>query len=196
MIEFFIAGLLLGISAGISPGPLMAVLISETIKGNFKNGFIISIVPVLTDIPLIIVLVFFLKNVQNHEFIIKTLYFLGFIVLTYYGLKDILASKVDININSYTVASLKRGLLTNILNPHPYIFWGLVGVPFIIEENIFNMISFIAGFFIGIVGSKISIALIVEKSKKFLQSRYYIYMIKLSGLILVLFGVVLFSKIF
>ncbi len=194
--DFFVIGLLLGISAGVSPGPLMAVLISETLKGNIKNGVIISIVPVLTDIPLIIILLIFLHKIEYQEMIIKVLSFCGFIVLFYYGIKDIFTSKVNLDINKSSIGSLKKGLLTNILNPHPYIFWGLIGVPFMVGGTIFQMIGFVSGFFAGIVGSKIAIALVTEKSKKFINSRYYIYLIRGSGIVLIIFGMILFLRAF
>ncbi|NPA51800.1 MAG: LysE family transporter [Aquificae bacterium] len=196
MLEFFFIGFLLGISSGISPGPLMAVLIQETIKGNIKNGIVVSIIPIITDIPLILILVFLIKQVEQIEIITKVLSFLGFIVLLYYGIKDLLTTKVDLEIDQKTTDSLKKGFITNIFNPHPYIFWGLIGVPFIVEEDILNMVSFVIGFFTGIVCSKISIALAVEKSKMFIHSKYYIYLVRVSGFVLIIFGLILFSRIF
>ena len=194
--DYFLTGLILGITAGISPGPLMAVLISETLKGNIKNGLVISVIPVITDIPLIIFLVVFLKQLQYIDILTRVLSFAGFIVLLYYGIKDLLTDKVDINLNVSKTSSFKKGLITNLLNPHPYIFWGLVGVPFMINGNIIQMVLFVVSFFTGIVGSKIIIALLTEKSKKFIQSRYYLYLIKFSGFVLIIFGLILFYRAF
>ncbi len=196
VMEYFVTGFILGITAGISPGPLMAVLISETLKGNIKNGLVISIIPVITDIPLIVLLVVFFKQLQYSEIIIKVLSFSGFIVLLYYGIKDLFTEKVEIDLNVSKVSSFKKGLITNLLNPHPYIFWGLVGVPFMISGNTVQMVLFVLSFFTGIVGSKILIAVLTERSKRFIQSRYYLYLIKLSGLVLIVFGLILFFRAF
>ncbi len=194
--EYLITGLILGISAGISPGPLMAVLISETLKGNMKNGLLVSIVPVITDIPLIVVLIYFLRDLENIESVIRVLSFLGFIVLVYYGIKDLTIDKVEFKLNTSKSSSLKRGIVTNLLNPHPYIFWSLIGVPFMINGTVFQIVTFVVSFFTGIVGSKILIALITEKSKRFVESKYYLYIIKVSGAVLITFGLLLFYKAF
>ena len=194
--EYFVTGLILGITAGISPGPLMAVLISETLKGNIKNGLIISIIPVITDIPLIIFLVIFLKQMQYIDLLTRILSFAGFVVLLYYGIKDLLTDKIEINLDVSKISSFRKGFITNLLNPHPYIFWGLVGVPFMINGTIMQMVLFVVLFFTGIVGSKVTIAILTEKSKKFIHSRYYLYLIKLSGLVLIVFGLILFFRAF
>ena len=194
--EYFVTGLILGVTAGISPGPLMAVLISETLKGNIKNGLIISIIPVITDIPLIIFLVIFLKQMQYIDLLTRILSFAGFVVLLYYGIKDLLTDKIEINLDVSKISSFRKGFITNLLNPHPYIFWGLVGVPFMINGNIIQMVLFVVSFFTGIVGSKIIIALLTERSKKFVQSRYYLYLIKFSGFVLIIFGLILFYRAF
>lgn len=194
--EYFVTGLILGVTAGISPGPLMAVLISETLKGNIKNGLIISIIPVITDIPLIIFLVIFLKQMQYIDLLTRILSFAGFVVLLYYGIKDLLTDKIEINLDVSKISSFRKGLITNLLNPHPYIFWGLVGVPFMINGTIMQMVLFVVSFFTGIVGSKVTIAILTEKSKKFIHSRYYLYLIKLSGLVLIVFGLILFFRAF
>lgn len=194
--EYFVTGLILGVTAGISPGPLMAVLISETLKGNIKNGLIISIIPVITDIPLIIFLVIFLKQMQYIDLLTRILSFAGFVVLLYYGIKDLLTDKIEINLDVSKISSFRKGFITNLLNPHPYIFWGLVGVPFMINGTIMQMVLFVVLFFTGIVGSKVTIAILTEKSKKFIHSRYYLYLIKLSGLVLIVFGLILFFRAF
>ncbi len=194
LINYILTGLILGITAGISPGPLMAVLISETIKGNIKNGLMVAVIPVITDIPLIILTVFILRKFKDINIILDILYIIGGLTLIYFGIKDLLTNKVNINYNLSKFSSLKKGIITNILNPHPYIFWVFIGVPFIINGNLLQIIGFVASFFTGIVGSKIVIALSVEKSKHFIQSNYYLYLIKLSGIILIIFGILLLLK--
>jgi threonine/homoserine/homoserine lactone efflux protein len=37
MIEFLSAGMLLGLAAGFAPGPLLVLVISETLKHNIKR---------------------------------------------------------------------------------------------------------------------------------------------------------------
>jgi threonine/homoserine/homoserine lactone efflux protein len=195
IINYILTGLILGITAGISPGPLMAVLVSETVKGNIKNGIVISIIPVITDIPLILLTVFILKNFENLNFLFNILYLIGGATLIYFGIKDLFIKKVSLVYQPEKFSSLKKGITTNLVNPHPYIFWIFIGVPFMIQGNIYQMLGFVLSFFTGIVGSKISIALSVDKGKKFIESEKYIYIIRISGFILIIFGLMLFLKI-
>ncbi len=186
-IGYLITGLILGLTAGISPGPLMAVLISEILKGNLKNGLIISTIPVITDIPLILITIFILKKFENIEPIISLLYFIGGIILIYFGYKDISTNKIEIS-DSSEISSFKKGIITNLSNPHPYIFWIFIGVPFMMKGGIVEITAFISGFFTGIVSVKVGIALMVEKGKSIVDSKFYLYLIKISGLILIIFG--------
>ena len=195
IINYILTGLILGITAGISPGPLMAVLISETVKGNIKNGITVSIIPVITDIPLILLTIFILRKFENFHILFNILYLIGGLTLIYFGIKDLFIKKISLNYELSKFSSLKKGIITNLLNPHPYIFWIFIGVPFIIEGNVYQMVAFIFSFFTGIVGSKILIALTVEKSKSFIESEKYIYIVKISGIILIFFGLILFTKI-
>ncbi len=49
MLDYLITGITFGFVAGISPGPLLALVISETIKHNHKEGIKIALSPLLTD---------------------------------------------------------------------------------------------------------------------------------------------------
>ena len=42
MIDIVIAGILLGIYAGLSPGPMLFLVVSQTIKHDFKEGLKIA----------------------------------------------------------------------------------------------------------------------------------------------------------
>jgi len=49
-------------------------------------------------------------------------------------------------------------------------------------------VSFILGFYVFLVGSKIFIAAVVEKSRSFLKSNIYVYAIKFLGILLLIFS--------
>jgi threonine/homoserine/homoserine lactone efflux protein len=89
--------------------------------------------------------------------------------------------------------SLQKGIITNFLSPHPYLFWITVGSPIVIKAYNINPLAavlYIAGFYICLVGSKIIVAIVVDKSKTFLNSRAYVYVIRFLGLALIVFAVI------
>jgi len=89
--------------------------------------------------------------------------------------------------------ALKRGVIANFSSPHPYLFWLSIGGPIIFKSldiHISATILFILGFYSLLVGSKIGIVLVVEKSKSFIKSKYYLYIVRALGIALILFALV------
>ena len=191
VLQYLGIGLSLGITAGLSPGPLMALLISETIKGGRIRGIKVSLAPLFTDIPLILAIVFVLKYIKNIHSLLGIISIVGSLVLFYFGYRDLKTDKISFHAGDIKSSSFRKGILTNMLNPHPYIFWLFIGVPFMIKGTTLEMATFVLSFFSGIVGSKICLTLIVEKGKKFVESKHYLRIIKVLGLILIFFGLIL-----
>jgi len=191
VLEYLGIGLSLGLTAGLSPGPLMALVISETVKGGRVRGIQVSLAPLFTDIPLILSIIFVLKYIKNIYSLLGIISIIGSILLFYFGYKDFKTEKINLHTGNIQATSFRKGLLTNFLNPHPYIFWLFIGVPFMMKGNSLERITFIASFLSGIIGSKICLTFIVEKSKRFIETKYYQKIINLLGLILIVLGLLL-----
>ena len=65
MIEYLGKGTLLGLAAGFSPGPLLVLVISETLRHTIKEGIKVSAAPLLTDIPILLVSLFILAGLSK-----------------------------------------------------------------------------------------------------------------------------------
>ena len=70
MTEFLIAGIILGLSAGIAPGPLLTLVISETIQHNIKSGIKVALAPVITDIPIVLLTFFIISKLSSFNLIL------------------------------------------------------------------------------------------------------------------------------
>jgi len=57
MTATLLSGLLLGLYAGLSPGPLMALVLAQTLRHGPREGCKVALVPLLTDLPIILVAV-------------------------------------------------------------------------------------------------------------------------------------------
>ncbi|MCU7799453.1 MAG: LysE family transporter [gamma proteobacterium symbiont of Lucinoma myriamae] len=91
--------------------------------------------------------------------------------------------------------SLIKGMLVNALSPHPYLFWFSVGAPTMTKAMNLNTsapLAFIISFYFFLVGTKIVLALLIGHSKSFLRDNVYIYILRILGLILCVFSMVLF----
>lgn len=199
MVEFFgflISGIIFGLVAGISPGPLLALVISETVKHNKKEGIIIAIAPIITDVPIVLLSLFVLTKLSGFNIVMGSVSVLGALFIGYLAYESISLKGIRLELDRVRTRSFRKGIITNFLSPHPYMFWALVGSPIVLKAYSISLISafsFILGFYFLLVGSKIMVAVIVEKSKSFLKSDAYIYVIRFLGLVLLAFAF-LFAK--
>jgi threonine/homoserine/homoserine lactone efflux protein len=53
-LKFMGIGAVLGLTSCISPGPLLVLVISETLSHGKKNGIRIALTPLISDLPIII----------------------------------------------------------------------------------------------------------------------------------------------
>jgi threonine/homoserine/homoserine lactone efflux protein len=195
MIDFLTVGIILGLSAGLAPGPLLTLVISETLQHDIKSGVKVALAPIITDLPIIILTVFVLAKLSNFHDILGIISLTGGFVVLFMGYESICSKGVELNIQTAQERSLTRGILANALNPHPYLFWFSVGAPTIskaVNVNVIAPVVFICSFYILLVGSKILLAFLVGKSRSFLTNKVYIYTMRFLGMVLCLLAFVLF----
>ncbi len=196
MINYLTIGTILGLSAGFAPGPLLTLVISETIQHDMKSGIKVALAPFLTDLPIILLTLFILTRLSNFHNILGIISFVGGFVILYMGYKSLCTKGVELNLKEVKPKSLTKGVLVNVLSPHPYLFWFSVGAPTMTKamgQNIIAPIAFISSFYAFLVGSKILLAILVGKSKSFLEGNMYIYIMRFLGLVLCVLALVLFK---
>jgi threonine/homoserine/homoserine lactone efflux protein len=195
MFEFLSAGILLGLAAGFTPGPLLVLVISETLSHNIKAGIKVSIAPLITDVPIIVISLLVLNRLANFKVILGCISIFGGLFILYLGYESLKIKRVELNLASDSSNSFRKGVMTNALNPHPYIFYMTVGAPIIfksINQNILSTVLFVGSFLLFLVGSKVVLAMIVERSRSFLQGSVYIWAMRILGILLLFFSVILF----
>jgi len=196
-VAFLISGIVFGLTAGITPGPLLTLVISETIKHSLREGIKIAISPLITDLPIISISLLILLPLSNFKSILGAISILGGFFICYLAYESFSIKGVAIDYQNIKPHSLKKGVITNFLNPYPYMFWITVGAPIILKAfaiSTIALIFFILGFYICLVASMILISIIVEKSKNFLRSQYYLYIIRFLGFVLLIFAMSFFIE--
>jgi len=195
MIGFLTTGTVLGLSAGIAPGPLLALVISETLRHGMKAGVKVALVPIISDLPIVALTLYILTKLSAFHIILGTISFLGGFVLLYMGYESLVTRGVNLSFRELNPDSFRKGILVNVLNPHPYLFWVSIGGPSTIkawDQSAFAAVAFIGSFYLLLVGSKILVAVLVGRYRSFLTGRFYIYTMRILGLILLAFALVLF----
>jgi len=195
MVYFLFTGTLLGLSAGFAPGPLLALVISETLHHGVRSGLKVALAPLITDAPIILLTVFIFAKLSVFNILLGAISFLGGVIVCYMGIQSLRATTLHIDMKANHSKSLRKGILVNAASPHPYLFWLSVGTPTMIkgaQQNIFFAVLFVSFFYFFLVGSKILLAVIVGKSRIFLSSSAYIYIMRCLGILLIVFAVFLF----
>ncbi len=189
------SGALLGLAAGVLPGPMLTLVISETLRHGKKEGIMVACVPVITDAPIILVSVCILAKLSGSDLILGIISMLGALFVCYLAYESISVKGIEVDSSPVEARSLRKGIITNFLNPHPYVFWMTIGAPLILKAYKASpsvAVLYLAGFYVFLVGSKVVVALLVDGSKKALQGRSYIYLIRALGLALLVFSVMFF----
>ena len=195
MVNFLAMGSILGLSAGFAPGPLLTLVISETLQHDIKAGVKVALAPMITDLPIIMLTLFILVKLSGFHKVLGIISCMGGLFVLYLGWQSIVTKGVELNLQGTRPRSLAKGIIVNTLNPHPYLFWFGVGGPTVTKAMNLGMVAplaFMGSFYVLLVGSKILIAVLVGKSRSFLVGNGYIYTMRLLGFALCALAMILF----
>lgn len=196
MFQFLGIGILLGLSAGIAPGPLLMLVISETLRHGTRAGITVALAPIITDLPIIAASLLVLTNLAGYSPVLGVVSLFGSLFLCYTGYQTLRVPPVDLTLPTGDAWSLGKGVVTNLLSPHPYLFWITVGTPLVyrtLEQGPASLAAFLGGFYLCLVGSKVMLAVGVGRSRMLLRGRPYLFTMRLLGLLLLLFALLLLN---
>jgi len=193
----FTTGIVLGLSAGLSPGPLMTLVITETLKGGMPAGARIAVAPLITDLPIIAASLGLLAILAHAMQLVGGIAILGGLYIVWLGYENIRFNGAFADTVPSAASQLRKGIVVNLLNPNPYVFWLTVGSPLILkafQTGWQAVVLFLLLFYGCLVGSKLVVAAAVGRSRQFLRSRSYIWMIRSLGVLLVVFAGFFFKE--
>jgi threonine/homoserine/homoserine lactone efflux protein len=146
-------------------------------------------------VPIILISLLILNRLADFKPILGCISIFGGLFILYLAYESLKTRGVALNLSSVSSNSFRKGVITNALNPHPYIFYMTVGAPIIfkgINQNFLSALSFVGIFLLFLVGSKVVLAMVVERSRAFLKGRVYIWAMRTLGTLLLFFSMVLF----
>lgn len=191
MLAFLGAGIVLGLSAGFSPGPLFALVLSQTIRHGAREGVKVAAAPLLTDLPIILASTLVLSRLAGYKGLLGAVSIAGAAVVGFMAYGTFRAKRQEAASDAAEPQSLLKGALVNFLSPHPYLFWLTIGAPMILkgrEVGPAAPVLFVAGFTACLVGSKVALAVLVGRSSHLLDGKRYEYAMRALGLLLLLFA--------
>jgi threonine/homoserine/homoserine lactone efflux protein len=199
MLTYLVLGAGIGFVAGVSPGPVLTLVVSETLRGGWARGAAIALGPLLADGPILLLAV--LLVAQLPPWLVPAMSMVGGIFLLYLGLTSIAASRRTTRHAATRTLSLRggllRGLLARALSPNPYLFWLLVGGPLLVQatrDGAPSATAFLVGYYATIVGSNVALALVLGRYVGMLSDRVYRALLLISGVLLAAYGAVLVGR--
>ena len=131
LMTYLLAAAAIGFSAGVTPGPLQAVFLSYAIKGGWKKALPAAFAPLVTDGPVILLVLVILNNLP--EAFLRVLQIGGGIFILYLAWESFTAYRQFREIKSArdtnTWGTLLKAATMNVLGPGPWLFWSLINGP-------------------------------------------------------------------
>ncbi len=194
MIAVMGAAVILGLSAGFSPGPLLALVISQALRFGTREGIKVAIAPLVTDAPIIAMSVFLVSWFTHLYYVLGLISIAGGIFVIYLAWETFSARYPSGDMAQDRARSIGRGIAVNALSPHPYIFWITVGAPMILRaygEKPENAFFFIFSFLVCLIGAKVLVAYLVGRTKRIFTGTVYRAIMRLLGAALFIFALFL-----
>ena len=192
MLRFLISGITLGLAAGLSPGPLLALLVSQTLRYGLREGVKVALAPILTDAPIVTLSLLALSRISDLHSALAWISVFGGIYVAWLGIGSLRIPQVGAGSAEPSPNSIRKAMGINFLNPHPYLFWTTVGGPMVLQAARSQLgwaVAFMAGFYVLLCGSKTVIAVLLHRSRGFLAGRLYRGIVRALGVVLLGFGV-------
>ena len=196
-LAFLGAGLVLGLAAGFSPGPLLAMVIAQTLRHGFGEGVKVAFAPVITDVPIILVATFGLAGIAGRGPVLGVVSLAGGLFLAFLAYESLRTGGLEVSADPQAPRSLATGALVNALSPHPYLFWLTVGAPTVLkglDQGWLQPALFVGGFYVCLVGAKVVLAVLAGRSRQLLTGRAYVYTMRGLGLLLLVYAVLLLAE--
>ncbi|MBA4359096.1 MAG: LysE family translocator [Rubrivivax sp.] len=192
-----LSGAAFGLSAGLTPGPLLALVIAQTLAHGPREGGKVALAPLLTDTPIVLAAILLTRSAGGHGPILGAITLCGSAFLLYCAWGCLRfrppGSGPDKGLGGQRQAkgpnSIRKGVLANFLNPGPYLFWMTVGAPLALESlglGWLTLACFLGAFSLTICAAKLGVALFTWRSGPVLGSRGYVLVMRgLGGMLLV-----------
>ena len=187
-----IAGTTLGIVEGIKPGPLLTMVIRETLSGGLRAGLWTAAAPIFTDGPLVIFSLFAAAWIATNPSALLAITLAGAIFLAQMGYECFGLEPPNMDEDAPPpTGSFLRGIITNLLNPNVYVFWFLIGGPLMAsaaDEEILAPIAYAITFLVTIMLTKATIAYAIHRASGNISATVYRRLLAICGIVMIGFS--------
>ena len=163
MFAYLIFGITFAFAAAVQPGPFQIYIISQALSKGWKSTLPAALAPLLSDGPIIILVLIVLGNVsESFIHILQSGGGVFLLYLAYHAYKTLQTNdKTEALIVQSGKKTLFKAVLINLLGPGPYLEWSLVLGPLLVEgwrKAPINGVVLVAAFYTTLV---ISLSVII-----------------------------------
>lgn len=197
---YFLLGVTLGFGSGITPGPLWAMVLKSTVRSGAVAGVCVALAPLLTDAVIIALAVTVLETLPATALaIVGGTGALFVAYLSFHAFREARTSHLpELSASGASIRrALRDGVVVNALSPHPWVFWVLIGGPYVVtawEEGALHAAGFLVGFFGLLVGSKVVLAITLSRARRRVSQRAYRGLLTAAAVLLLLASVALLAE--
>jgi threonine/homoserine/homoserine lactone efflux protein len=194
MTDALITGLLLGLSCGLSPGPLMTLVLSQSLRHGAREGCRIALAPLITDAPIILLTLGLTTQLAGFRNILGGISLAGAGFVFFLAWENFQARPIEVSDTVVAPRSWRKGILANLLNPSPWLFWLTVGAATLsktLAQGWPTAAAFLALFYLALVGSKTVLAVVAARCQSRLSGKAHAWILRALGAALAGFGMLL-----
>jgi threonine/homoserine/homoserine lactone efflux protein len=138
MLELFGRALNLGLVATIMPGALQTLAINSALAHGWRKSWLIGIAPLVSDLPIILIVLFVLRSFPPEFLSIMRVVGGAFLLYIAYGALQVYRAGATLGGDGGSAQVepwhlLRRAVLSNLVSPSPYLFWGTIHGPAVLE---------------------------------------------------------------
>lgn len=176
---------IIGFSGAAMPGPVTALVVTETTKRGFIAGPLITLGHVILELVMVAALFFGLRDLLNQNWVAGAIGVVGGLVLLWLGYEIVgnaWRGEVSLALAPQTqeVKSARHpivgGILTTIINPYWFIWWATVGAAYLITFRTFGIPGILAFYFGHTLADWVwndFVALMVARGRRAMSDRVY-----------------------
>jgi threonine/homoserine/homoserine lactone efflux protein len=197
MMTALASGVLLGLFCGLAPGPLLALVLAQTLRHGAREGCKIALTPLVTDAPIIALALALAAKMAHLRPLLGIVSVAGGTFVLYLAWDGFQPVRVAAEAPAEQPRSWFKGILTNLLNPHPWLFWLTIGAATLAKamaQGWLAAAAFLCGFYLLLVGSKVLVVLLAARSRDLLAGRPYRVVMRVLAVLLAFFALLLFRE--
>ena len=152
MLSLILKAATIGLSAGVTPGPYQAILLSYAIQGGWKKALPAAFAPLVSDGPVILLVLLVLNHVPDS--FLRILQIGGALFLLYLAWDSYRAFRnyreVETQVDIKGFQTLLKATGMNLLSPGPWLFWSLINGPNLLDAWAVSPwwgVGYLAGFY-------------------------------------------------